>query len=459
MPSNKFVLKCGNFAVLVDPYILPRGTNKDTSWFTEHHKEEISTLLKENIDLRIKQYLEARKQHRNAQTKSNKELTPNNPLCLKGQNFRLAAYFMKRHANLRCITKQQFCGLNVFPDRFVVCLTPCETDPMKRMAEEQIISAKHGTSEYFIGESEFSDASISIQKKKETLKQIVKKSCCPKMESLSKADSGDSLTKALPSVTEDEQNVAQPAVDLSGEIQDVNNGGKEDCMNSVQSELLLPAIKLEEYINRSQPAPQSCHQPPRSIQQLKAGLKSTGDVGESTLPNLKQNGVNKKTQTTPRRVSAQSGTNCAVRVISGGSPPSPVQATVETNSPESLRKPSRRKTPVKTSSHSKRSVKGKADCLVLASRDAGGYLLSTLSSPQDFCHVNKHKRRRLTTQNKPAAGSEMPPPSHSGSESQSSASSTALMKGNSRKENVPRTSRLRRPKKAGAPRSEDVALR
>lgn len=321
---------------------------------------------------------------------------------------------------------------------------------MKRMAEEQIISAKHGTSEYFIGEAEFSDASISIQKKKEILKQIVKKSYCPKMESLSKADSGDSLTKALPSVTEDEQNVAQPAVDLSREIQDVNNGGKEDCLNSVQSELLLPAIKLEEYINRSQPAPQSCHQPPRSIQQLKAGLKSTGDVGESALPNLKQNGVNKKTQTTPRRVSAQSGTNCAVRVISGGSPPSPVQATVEMNSPESLRKPSRRKMPVKTSSHSKRSVKGKADCLVLASRDAGGYLLSTLSSPQDL---------RLTTQNKPAAGSEVPPPSHSGSESQSSASSTALMKGNSRKENVPRTSRLRRPKKAGALKSEDVALR
>ncbi|XP_078261772.1 protein SLX4IP isoform X2 [Rhinoraja longicauda] len=429
MPSNKFVLK------------------------------EISTLLKENIDLRIKQYLEARKQHRNVQTKSNKELTPNNPLCLKGQNFRLAAYFMKRHANLRCITKQQFCGLNVFPDRFVVCLTPCEADPMKRVAMEQIISAKHGASEYFTGESEFSDACISIQKKKETLKEIVKKSCCTKMESLSKDDSSDSLTQALPDVTEDEQNVAQPAVDLSRETQDVNNGGKEDCMNPVQSELLLPAIKLEEYINRSQPAPQSCQQPARSIQQLKADLKSTGDVGESALSNLKRNGANKQTQTTRRRVSAQSGTGRAVRVISRGSPTSPDQAKTEMGSPESSRKPLRRKTPVKPNSHSRRSVKGKADCLLLASREAGGCLLSTLSSPQDFCHVNKHKRRRLTTQNKPAGGSEVPPPSHSGSESQSSASSTALIKGNSGKENVPRTSRLRRPKKAAALRSEDVALR
>ncbi|XP_051868604.1 protein SLX4IP [Pristis pectinata] len=458
MPSNKFVLKCGNFAVLVDPHILPEGANKDTSWFTERHKEEISALLKENIDLRIKQYLEARKQHGNTQTKPNKELAPNNPLCIKGQNFHLAAYFMKRHANLRCVTKQQFCGLTIFPDRFVVCLTPCETGPKKRMAEEQIISSKHGASEYFTGESEMKEpcnVSISIQKKKEALKQIVKKSCCTKMENFNKADSSGFLTKALLGVTEDEQDVAPPAAGLSHEIQDINTGRREDYVNSVQSKL-LPVIKLEKYINKRQPAQQNCQQQPQSIEQLKTGLKSTADDSESALQNLKQNEANKKVQTKRRRVSSQNGTNVAVKIISGETPATPVEVTMEMNSPESLRKPLKKKTLVKPNSHSKRSVKGKPDCLVLTDRDAGGYLFSTGSSPQDFCHVNTHKKRRLTVQNKLTRKSEVAPSSPSCSKSQNSA--TILIKDKSEKENLPRKSRLRRPKKAGTFRSDSVAM-
>lgn len=36
---SSFVLQCGNFAVLVDLHVLPQGTSKDTSWFSDHEKE------------------------------------------------------------------------------------------------------------------------------------------------------------------------------------------------------------------------------------------------------------------------------------------------------------------------------------------------------------------------------------------------------------------------------------
>lgn len=39
MASKKFAIKCGDFAVLVDLHVLPQGSNKDTSWFSEQNKE------------------------------------------------------------------------------------------------------------------------------------------------------------------------------------------------------------------------------------------------------------------------------------------------------------------------------------------------------------------------------------------------------------------------------------
>ncbi|XP_051039247.1 protein SLX4IP isoform X2 [Phodopus roborovskii] len=39
MASKKFAIKCGNFAVLVDLHVVPQGSNKDSSWFSEQKKE------------------------------------------------------------------------------------------------------------------------------------------------------------------------------------------------------------------------------------------------------------------------------------------------------------------------------------------------------------------------------------------------------------------------------------
>ncbi|XP_078412574.1 protein SLX4IP isoform X3 [Cetorhinus maximus] len=439
MPSKKFVLKvveimclegavkgtlCGNFAVLVDLHILPRGTSKGTSWFTEHHKEEISALVKEDVDFRIKKYLEARKQRGNMQPKPSKELTPSNPLCIK--------------------------GLYIFPDRFVVCITPCETGPKNGMAEELITDAEHGASEYFPGDSEMKelcDVSVSTHKKKEALKHIVKKACRTKMGSFNKSETNNCLPKILHAEIEDEQDVAQSATGFRHEVQDINTGRTEDCMNSVQSKLLLPVIKLEKYINERQPAQENCQQQPQSIEQLKTGLKSTVGGNESALQDPKQNEVNSKLQTKRRRGFCQNGTDSAKKLASGETPASLHEVAMGMNSPESLRKSPARKKLLKRNSNCKRSVKGKPNSLDPTKENGCGSLFSTGSSPQDFCYMDKCKKRRLTTRTKLTKKSEKAPSVLLGSESVNSATSTASVEVESEVENVPRKSRLQRPKR------------
>ncbi|XP_055977689.1 protein SLX4IP isoform X1 [Sorex fumeus] len=119
MASKKFAVKCGNFAVLVDLHILPQGSSKDTSWFSEQKKEEVCLLLKETIDSRVKEYLEVRKQHK----PSNTEFTRSSPLSLKGYGFHITAYFLRRGIRLYCSGGSQSSALRVFPDRFVVCVS------------------------------------------------------------------------------------------------------------------------------------------------------------------------------------------------------------------------------------------------------------------------------------------------------------------------------------------------
>ncbi|XP_069464428.1 protein SLX4IP isoform X2 [Ambystoma mexicanum] len=150
MSSNKLVVKCGNFAVLVDLHVLPRGSSKDTSWFSDHEKEEVCMLLKDPIDARVKQFVEAPKC--NGQQK-HKEFTHCNPLFLRGHRFRIAAYFMKRWVNLRCILKPQYRGLRVFPDRIIVCASLHEPPPSVWTTDNSILNenGSSGISEYFVG--------------------------------------------------------------------------------------------------------------------------------------------------------------------------------------------------------------------------------------------------------------------------------------------------------------------
>ncbi|XP_077092674.1 protein SLX4IP [Siphateles boraxobius] len=128
MQSSKFVVKCGNFAVLVDLHILPSGKEDNGSWFSAEHRKEVSSLIRDALEPRVRQFQEAR--YQKIQPKQRKNYTLIAPLCLEGGNVRLAVHFMKRHVNLRCIVRQHYRELRVFPERVVVCASPPENSAL-----------------------------------------------------------------------------------------------------------------------------------------------------------------------------------------------------------------------------------------------------------------------------------------------------------------------------------------
>ncbi|XP_067277621.1 protein SLX4IP [Pseudorasbora parva] len=128
MQSSKFVVKCGNFAVLVDLHILPLGGQDDASWFSPEHRKEVGSLIRDALEPRVRQFQEAR--YQKIQPKTKKDFTQTAPLCLEGGNVRLAVHFMKRHVNLRCIVRQHYRELRVFPERVVVCASPPENSAL-----------------------------------------------------------------------------------------------------------------------------------------------------------------------------------------------------------------------------------------------------------------------------------------------------------------------------------------
>lgn len=128
MEPSKFVVKCGNYAVLVDLHILALGDQDNANWFSPAHRKEVGSLIRDALEPRVRQFQEAR--YQKIQSKPRKDLTPTAPLCLEGGNVRLAVHFMKRHVNLRCIVRQHYRELRVFPERVVVCASPPENSAL-----------------------------------------------------------------------------------------------------------------------------------------------------------------------------------------------------------------------------------------------------------------------------------------------------------------------------------------
>ncbi|XP_061478534.1 protein SLX4IP [Rhineura floridana] len=201
MTLHKMVIKCGNFAVLVDFHIMPQDSSKDTVWFSDREREEVCMLLKDTVDSRVRQYLKARKGH--GQWKQT-DLAEANPLSLKAGDVHIAAYFVKRWVNLRCIMGQQHSELRVFPDRFVICVTRLESSPppwvIENVAPQESLST--GMSEYF-GESVVT--SLTQQKKQDTLKKIVKRPKTKKANERKSEPSKDDMEVYLGSLCSDRE--------------------------------------------------------------------------------------------------------------------------------------------------------------------------------------------------------------------------------------------------------------
>ncbi|XP_037639255.1 protein SLX4IP [Sebastes umbrosus] len=175
MAPRKFVIKCGNFAVLVDLHVLPLGGQGDASWFTTDHIEEVTALVRDAVDQRVKQYTESL--HNRRQPKQKKELAPASAFFVKGKNFNLVANFLKRHINLRCAVKQLHGDLRVFPERYVVCVS-CPEDASAHHGNPSLAAtelSEQSRSEYFSRAGETQEPLNSPTKTKKTVLQKIAK--------------------------------------------------------------------------------------------------------------------------------------------------------------------------------------------------------------------------------------------------------------------------------------------
>ncbi|XP_035408733.1 protein SLX4IP isoform X1 [Cygnus atratus] len=302
MASNKFVIKCGNFAVLVDVHILPQGSSKDTSWFSDHEKEEVCMLLEEVVASRVKHYLEAPKQR--GQWKS-MEHASSAPLFIAANSFHITAYFMKRWVNLRCAVGEHYRELRVFPDKFVVCVSKLEFNPSAWTCEEGALKEEvsSGTSEYFTESAENRKLRISLneQIKQDILKEIVKRTKKRKSTMSKPQTSKDSKKVDLGSVdsqTENRKNDCQTSTSSQSEVKCRSIGQLKDCINTAESNLELPILEMENNVNQRQPEDTSSQRKPHPVEWLKSRLLSKNPPCsyESALLDPEQNQKVTKTQ-------------------------------------------------------------------------------------------------------------------------------------------------------------------
>ncbi|XP_075353024.1 protein SLX4IP isoform X2 [Mycteria americana] len=326
MASNKFVIKCGNFAVLVDVHILPQGSSKDTSWFSDHEKEEVCMLLEEVVASRVKHYLEAPKQR--GQWKS-MEHAPSGPLFLTANSFHITAYFMKRWVNLRCAVGKRYRELRVFPDRFIVCVSKLESNPSAWTCENGVLEEElsNGTSEYFTESAENKKLKISLkeQMKQDILKEIVKRTK-PRKSSTSKPQiSKDSKKVYLGSVdsqTGNRKNDCQTSLSPQSEVKCRSTGLLKDCINTAESNLELPVSELENYVNQRQPDDVSSQQKPHCVEWLQSSLLSENPPcsSESALLGPKQSQKVTKTQAQQKGCGSEEKLEHFKKVSSEGAP-------------------------------------------------------------------------------------------------------------------------------------------
>ncbi|XP_057279285.1 protein SLX4IP isoform X1 [Pezoporus wallicus] len=327
MASNKFVIKCGNFAVLVDVHILPQGSSKDTSWFSDHEKENVCMLLEEVITSRVKQYLEAPKGR--GQWKS-MERAPSGPLFLTANSLHITAYFMKRWVNLRCAVGKRYRDLRVFPDRFIVCVSKLDSNPSDWTCDDDVLKEElsSGTSEYFTESAENKKVEISLneQIKQGILKEIVKRTKLKQSSTSKPLISKDSKKVSLGSVdsqTGNRKNDCQTSLSPQSEVTCRRSPGLlKDCTNTIESNLELPVLELENYINQRQTDGVSSQKKPHSVEWLKSSLLSENPPcsSESALLGPKRSQKVTKTQAQQKTCAPEEKLEHFGKVSSEGTP-------------------------------------------------------------------------------------------------------------------------------------------
>ncbi|NXE18687.1 SLX4I protein, partial [Ardeotis kori] len=357
-----FPLQCGNFAVLVDVHILPQGSSKDTSWFSDHEKEEVCMLLEEVVASRVKHYLEARKQR--GQWKS-MDHAPSGPLFLTANSFHITAYFMKRWVNLRCAVGKRYRELRVFPDRFIVCVSKLESDPSAWTCENGVLKEElsNGTSEYFTESAEDKKLKISLseQIKQDILKEIVKRTKTKKSSTSNPQISKNSKKACLGSVdsqTGNRRNDCQTSLSPQSEVKCKSTGQLKNCINTAESDLQLPVLELENYVNQRQPDDVSSQQKPHSVECLKSSLRNENPPCsyESALLGPKQSKKVAEIQAQQKSCAPEGKLEHFKKVFSEGAPLTPSSTEMNKSSDDFLDPFLKEKTPLNSRLISKQDL-------------------------------------------------------------------------------------------------------
>ncbi|NWX60180.1 SLX4I protein, partial [Promerops cafer] len=318
-----FFFQCGNFAVLVDVHILPQGSSKDTSWFSDHEKEEVCKLLEEVVASRVKYYLEAPKQR--GQWKP-MEHGSSGPLFLTANSLHITAYFMKRWVNLRCALGKRYRELRVFPEKFIICVSKLDFDPSAWTCDSGGLKEElsNGTSEYFTESAENKKLKISLseQIKQDILRKIAKRTK-PRRSSASKPqiskDSKEVYLGSADSQTENRKD-CQPSLSARSAAKRRSPGLLKDCTNTAESSLELPVLEQRNDVNQRQAEDVHSQQKPHSLEQLEASLRSENPPcsSESALPAPKQSQRVTKTQAQPKTCASEEKLEHFTKVSSEG---------------------------------------------------------------------------------------------------------------------------------------------
>ncbi|NXQ15013.1 SLX4I protein, partial [Peucedramus taeniatus] len=297
-----FFFQCGNFAVLVDVHILPQGSSKDTSWFSDHEKEEVCKLLEEVVASRVKHYLEAPKQC--GQWKP-MEQESSGPLFLTANSLHITAYFMKRWVNLRCALGKRYRELRVFPEKFIICVSKLDFDPSAWTCDNDglVEELSSGMSEYFTESAENKKPKISLseQIKQDILRKIVKRTK-PRRSSASKPQiSKDSKKVYLGWAdlqTENRKSDCETSPSAQSAVKRCSPGLLKDCTNTAESSLGHPVLEQRNCVDQRQPEEVFSQRRSHSLEWLEASLlrESPPCSTESALPAPKQSQRVTKTQ-------------------------------------------------------------------------------------------------------------------------------------------------------------------
>ncbi|NWI32390.1 SLX4I protein, partial [Sula dactylatra] len=184
-----------------------------------------------------------------------------------------------------------------------------------------------GTSEYFTESAKNKKLKISLneQIKQDILKGIVKRTK-PRKSSTSKPQiSEDSKKVYLGSVdlqTGNRKNDCQTSLRPQSEVKCRSTGLLKDCINTAESNLELPVLELENYVNRRQPDDVSSQQKPCSAEWLKSSLLSESPLcsSESALLGPKQSQKVTKTQAQQKSCGSEEKLEHFRKVSSEGAP-------------------------------------------------------------------------------------------------------------------------------------------